>query len=133
MRRTVSPLSALMVACWRLALTAEYLSRRFRGRRTSFSAGPTELWLLIAEALLQGVKRGVAVLRGLFAVTVDPPEMFLFQDLRWRMASDTTGSEEGSRVDDVIVHDSDNVRPPTPRPVSNPAFSSNANAATLAR
>jgi hypothetical protein len=53
---------------------------------------------------------------GFVTVTVDLPEMFLFQNLRWRMASDTTGSKEGWRVDNVIVLECDNVRPPTPRP-----------------
>jgi hypothetical protein len=53
---------------------------------------------------------------GFVTVTVDLPEMILFQNLRWRMASDATGSREGWRVDNVIVLECDNVRPPTPRP-----------------
>ncbi len=57
---------------------------------------------------------------GFVTVTVDLPEMFLFQNLRWRMASDTTGSKEGWRVDNVIVLECDNVRPPTPRPFPTP-------------
>lgn len=57
---------------------------------------------------------------GFVTVTVDLPEMFLFQNLRWRMASDTTGSKEGWRVDNVIVLERGNVRPPTPTPFPTP-------------
>ena len=70
---------------------------------------------------------------GFVTVTVDLPEMFLFQNLRWRMASDTTGSKEGWRVDNVTVLECDNVRPAHSEAVSDSAFPSNANAATLAR
>ena len=54
----------------------------------------------------------VAVLMGLLTVTVDLPEMFSLQNLRWRMASDTTGSKEGWRVDNVIVLDATTFRRP---------------------
>jgi hypothetical protein len=57
---------------------------------------------------------------GFVTVTVELPEMFLFQNLRWRMASDTTSSKEGWRVDNVVVTECDNVRPPTPRPFPTP-------------
>jgi hypothetical protein len=51
---------------WRLALTAEIPFKTFSLlAEHSLEAGTTELSLLIAEALLQGVKRGVAVLMGL--------------------------------------------------------------------
>ena len=70
---------------------------------------------------------------GFVTVTVDLPEMFLFQNLRWRMASDTTGSKERlargqchcTRVRQRAAAHSE--------AVSDSAFSSNANAATLAR
>ena len=57
---------------------------------------------------------------GFVTVTVDLPEMFLFQNLRWRMASDTTDSKESWRVDNVIVVECDSGPPPTPRPFPTP-------------
>ena len=72
---------------------------------------------------------------GFVTVTVDLPVKFvvLFQNLRWRMASDTTGSKEGWRVDNVIVPRMRQRAAANSEAVSNSALSWNASAATLAR
>jgi hypothetical protein len=55
---------------------------------------------------------------GFVTTTVDLSPFF--QILRWRMASDTTGSNEGWRVDNVVLVECDTGPPPTPRPFPTP-------------
>ena len=57
---------------------------------------------------------------GFVTVTVDLSEMMLFQNLRWRMASDTTGSKEGWRVDNIVVVQCNGGPPTTPKPLPTP-------------
>jgi hypothetical protein len=54
---------------------------------------------------------------GFVTTTINLPQTLIPQILRWRMASDTTGSNDGWRVDNVFVIECRHPGPPgTPRP-----------------
>jgi hypothetical protein len=57
---------------------------------------------------------------GFVTTTVNLPQQLIPEILRWRMASDTSGSNEGWRVDNIVVMECNGTLPMTPRPFPTP-------------
>ena len=57
---------------------------------------------------------------GFVTTTVNLPQPLIPEILRWRMASDTSGSNEGWRVDNVVIIECKHFPSPLPRPTPPP-------------